>query len=269
MWDFFSRSGFDTWFHRLLCNVCQCYPIVERYYSCLTCEGELHIRRSPKFTHAYIYIAQFDVCASCYTKKGPSAIEIEHHKMEHAVVKWTLNPWPGQRQWVESEAEAVLEDLRTNVWVYDDGQEVETKEEGGDKEVEGEEGNEEEEEKEKDEEEQENEEEEGDIAAGSAEFRFDVDETDGAAGEPPFPDGEIMERPNEDAEETETGNQAKHEGDAVDGGEDAVQVVQDPVASQRSYTCGRCSEGVDPDSTFYRCVGHSCRGGFKPRSSIF
>jgi hypothetical protein len=299
VWDSFSRSGFDTWFHRLLCNVCQCSPIVEHYYSCLTCEGELHIRPSPEFTHAYIYIAQFDVCASCYTNEGPSTIEIEHHRMDHAVVRWTLNPWPGQRQWVESEAEAVLEDLRTNVWVYDDGGEAgevppfpddetmenmnqdpeeteasnqakdEDDEEEGEEEGEGvNEEEEEQEEEEQEEEEQENEEEGGDIAAAAAEFRFDVDETDGAAGELPIQDYEIMEYPNEDAEETETGDKAKGEDNSVDGGEEVVQ-VQDSVAPPRSYTCGRCSEGIDLDSTFYRCIGHSCRGAFTPQSSIF
>jgi hypothetical protein len=80
-----------------------------------------------------------------------------------------------------------------------------------------------------------------------------------------------LENMNQDAEETETGNQAKDEDDSVDGGEEVVQVVQDPVAPPRSYTCGRCSEGIDLDSTFYRCVGHSCRGAFilKRQSSIF
>ena len=75
-----------------------------------------------------------------------------------------------------------------------------------------------------------------------------------------------MENLDQDAEETETGDQAKDEDDAVDDGKKAVR---DPVAPPRSYTCGRCSEDIDLDSTFYRCVGHSCRGAFTRQCRIF
>ena len=111
-----------------------------------------------------------------------------------------------------------------------------------------------------------NEEEEGVVvggAAAAAVLGLDIDEAASEAGEPPFPHNETTENQNQNAKETETGDQTKDEDDAVDGGEG------DPVAPQRSYTCGRCSEGIDPDSTFYRCVGHSCCGAFKPQSSIF
>ena len=57
----------------------------------------------------FIYL-DFDVCASCYND-SPSAIEIEHHEMDHLVVKWTLNPRNLQRKWTNLEANAVLEDL--------------------------------------------------------------------------------------------------------------------------------------------------------------
>jgi hypothetical protein len=39
--------------------------------------------------------------------------------MDHPVVKWTLEPRSGQRQWTGLEAKAVLEDLRTNVRLGD------------------------------------------------------------------------------------------------------------------------------------------------------
>ena len=382
-------------------------------------------------------IVQFNVCASCYTNKDSSAIEIEDHKMGHPVVKWTLNPRSGQRQWTESEANAVLEDLRTVVWIHYGHQEVEKKAEGRNAKVEEEEGrngegeeergneeeggviaagpasaehwidvdeahgepgrfppfqhdetmehlnqdgeeeeeargndgeeggqgvwNEQEKEEEwrgnggKDEEEQEgwneegeedgggrrfppfqhdetmehlnqdaageeeegenegeegeqegwkeqgeeeeergnggeveeeqeggneteeheaggSEEEGGGIAAGAAlaaEFGFDGDETHSEAGEvPSFSDDETMAHLNHDAQETEPGNQAKDE-DPVDGRgreEGILVVVQYPVDPPRSYTCGRCSKGIDLDSTFYRCVGHSCCGTFMRRS---
>jgi len=67
-----------------------------------------------------------------------------------------------------------------------------------------------------------------------------------------------MESLNQDAEETETGNQTKDKDDSVDGGK--MLQVQDPVVLPRSYTRGRCSASIQLDSTFYRCVGHSCRG---------
>jgi hypothetical protein len=384
----------------------------------------------------FICIVQFNVCASCYTNKDSSVIEIEGHKMGHPVVKWTLNPRSGQRQWTESEAHAVLEDLRTVVWVHYDHQEVEKKAEEGNAKVEekegrneegenGEGGNEEEggviaarpppaelwidvdethgepgrfspfqhdetmehlnqdakegggeergnegegegeqegwneqegEEEERgngggDEEEQEgwneegeedeggrrfppfqhdetmehlnqdaeeeedeeggnegeegeqegwnkqegeeeergdegededegegwneqvdddeargSEEEGGGTVAGAAlasEFGLDGDETHSEAGEvPPFSGDETMAYLNHDAQETEPGNQAKDE-DPVDGREEVILVVvQHPVDPPRSYTCGRCSKGIDLDSTFYRCVGHLCCGTF-------
>ena len=143
------------------------------------------------------------------------------------------------------------------------GNEEEEEEEGGNEEEEEEEGgNEEEEEEERgdeeeDEEERENEEGGGGIAAG-----FDVDEPDGAAGELPY--NKTMEHLNQDAEETETGKQAKDQ-DSVDGGEEDILAV----ALQRSYTCGHCSEGIDLEFTFYRCVGHSCWGAFTRQSWIF
>ena len=66
-----------------------------------------------------------------------------------------------------------------------------------------------------------------------------------------------------DSSEDHAGNKAKDEddsvGDPLPSGE--VEAVQDPVATPNPYTCGRCSEGIFLDSTFYRCVGHSCRGG--------
>ena len=258
------------------------------------------------------------------------------------MVKWALDPQGGQRQWMHLEAKAVLEDLLTNVQVGDaagdgdDDDDDEREEEGQEEDDWGNEDaggviaggtavstelgpgvdetdskagevppfpdneamenlNQDAEETEtvnqaKDEDkqkgedegegrdEEEKEEEEGGdegggvIAAGVAVATVlgpDVDETDRKAGEvPPFPDDETMENHNQKAEETETGNQAEDEDNFVDGGE-VVQVVQDPVTPQRSYTCGRCSEGIDLDSTFYRCVGHSCRGTFTCQSWIF
>ena len=62
----------------------------------------------------FIYLGQFDVCTSCYNDKSP-AIEMEHHKIGHPVVKWTLDPRDGQREWTDLEANAVLEELRTGV----------------------------------------------------------------------------------------------------------------------------------------------------------
>ena len=165
-------------------------------------------------------------------------------------MKWTLDSWPGQRQWMESEANVVLEDLRTNAWVYDDVRQVEKKEKGGDEEVVKEEAGRNEGE----------EEERGGVAAAvfdaAAGLVFGFDEAD----EVPFLDDKITEDPNEDAEETETCNQAKAQ-DSVDGGEKVI------LASSRPYTCGRCSKSIDLDSTFYRCVGHSCWGAFMARQS--
>ena len=160
--------------------------------------------------------------------------------MEHPVVKWTLNPRDGQRQWTDLEANAVLEDLLTDVRVGDyagDSDDDDDDDDGP--------------------------------AAVAAKPELAVHKTANEAGKVlPFPHNETKENMNQDAEEMETSNQAKDEDNSVDGGEEVVQVVQDPVALQRSYTCGRCSEGIDPDSTFYRCVGHSCRGAFTPQSSI-
>jgi hypothetical protein len=111
---------------------------------------------------------------------------------------------------------------------------------------------------------------EGVIAAGtviSAQLGLDTGETNSDAGEvPPFPHDQTV---NRDVQETETGDQAKDEDHAVDRGEEVVQVVQNPVAPPRSYTCGRCSEGIHLNSTFYICVGHSCRGTFARQSWIF
>jgi hypothetical protein len=207
--------------------------------------------------YLFIYVARFDVCASCYTNEGPSAIEIKHHKMEHPVVKWTLNPRIGQRQWTDFEANAVLKDLRTDVLIR-------SEERVGDRtEDSSEDDNDDGEEEEEDENEEEGgkEDEGGVIAAGAAiaaELGLDIDETGNESGEAPsFPDDEAMENLNQDAEETESDIQVKDEADSVDGGE---EVVQDPVVPPSPYTCGRCSEGIGLDSTFYRCVGHSCRG---------
>jgi hypothetical protein len=182
--------------------------------------------------------------------------------MDHPVVKWTLNPRIGQRQWTDFEANAVLEDLRTDLRVG-------TKDQVGDREGDSDEDNDDDDDDNDDEqEEEENEDEGGIIAAGAAvaaEFGLDIDDTDNEAGEvPPFPDDESMENLNQDAKETETSNQVKDEDDSVDqplsGGLEVVEVVQDPVATPSPYTCGRCSEGIVLDSTFYRCIGHSCRG---------
>jgi len=202
--------------------------------------------------------------------------------MDHPMVKWTLNPGIGQRQWIHCEANAVLEDLRTGV-------RVRSKDQAGDRAEDSDRGeddddddynyddydddNDDEEEEEEEGGGEGAEEEGGVIAAGAAivaGLGLGVDETDSKVGEvPPFSDDETMENQNQNAEDTETGNQAKDEDNSVDGGEEVVQVVQDPVAPQRSYTCGRCFEGIDSDSTFYRCVGHSCRGAFTRQSWIF
>ena len=56
--------------------------------------------------------------------------------MGHPVVKWTLNSWSGQCQWTEAEANAVLEDLRTILWVHYDHQEAGKKAEVGNAKVE-------------------------------------------------------------------------------------------------------------------------------------
>jgi len=269
----------------------------------------------------FVYL-DFDVCASCYNE-GSSAIEIQHHKMDHPVVKWTLEPQGGQRQWTHLEAQAVLEDLRTNVRVGDAAGDRDVDDDGGGDDVKKggkEEGvvaagaavaaelgldiyetdseagkvppfpddetmenlNEDAEETEpgnqaKDEDEEGEEggdgEQGGVIAAGAvvaAQLGLDVGETNNDAGEVhPSPHDETMENLNQDAEETETGDQAKDESEAVDGGEEVVQLVQDPVALPSPYTCGRCSEDIHLESTFYRCVGHSCRGAFTPQSWIF
>ena len=177
--------------------------------------------------------------------------------MDHPVVKWTLNPKTGHRRWTESEADVVLEDLRTNVWVYDDAQEVEKKEDGWNEGVDKEQAGRNEEEREA----------RGGVVAAvfgvAPGLVFGGDEANSEAEEvPPLPDGEIMQHPNEDAE-TNTGNQAT----AQDFGDSAAKVIL-IVARPRSYTCGRCSEGIDLDSTFYRCVGHLCRGAFKRQSWI-
>ena len=86
---------------------------------------------------------------------------------------------------------------------------------------------------------------------------FDYNDHEGGNGEEgrAIAADETMENLNQDAE---TGNQAKDRGDSINGGKKLQ--VQDPVTLQRSYTCGRCSGSIDLDSTFYRCVGHSCRG---------
>ena len=284
----------------------------------------------PSF-HVYIYIAMFDLCASCYNE-GPPTIQIVNHTVDHPMVKWTLNPRMGQRQWIDCEANAVLEDLRTGVRVrskeqdgdrtrgsdsseddddYYDGEgegeeegEGENEEEGGNiaagaaiaaelgLDIDGtdteagavspfpdndtmeylnqdaEETATSNEAKDKDKEDKGgNEEEGGVIAAGAAVatgLGLDVDETDRKVGEvPPFLDDETMENQNQNAEETEAGNQAKDKNNSVDGGE---AVVQGPVAPPRSFKCARCSDGIDLDSTFYRCIGHSCRGEFTCQS---
>ena len=127
----------------------------------------------------FLCLVQFNICASCYTNKDPSAMEIEGHKMGHPVIKWTLNSRTGQRQWTESEANAVLEDLRTVVWVHYDHREVEKKAEGGNAKVE----------RRNEEDEEGNEEGGGVIAAGPApaELWIDVDETHDEPGRfPPF-----------------------------------------------------------------------------------
>ena len=190
----------------------------------------------------FIYIAEFDVCASCYHNKGPSAVEIELHKMEHPVVKWTLSPRDGQREWVDLEANAVLEDLQTNVRVGGRTGDSDEEDDHDDDDEEQKEGNQEE---------------QGEEDAGNQE---DTGITDAWA--------DVVAKLGLDVDETETGNQAKDEDHSVDG-EEVVRVTQDPVTPPRSYTCGRCSEGIELDSTFYRCVGHSCRGAFMPQSSIF
>ena len=173
------------------------------------------------------------------------------------MVKWTLNPRIGQRQWTDFEANAVLKDLRTDVVAR-------SKEQVGDRTEDGSEDDNDDDDDEEEEEENEeggNEHEGGVIAAGAAvaaELGLDIDETGNEVGEAPsFPDDETMEILNQDAEETERDNQDKDEDDSVDGAE---EVVQDPVIPPSPYTCGRCSKSIDLDSTFYRCVGHSCRG---------
>jgi hypothetical protein len=156
------------------------------------------------------------------------------------VVKWTLNPRDGQRQWTDLEANAVLEDLRTDTRVGDYAGDSDDDDDDNDT-----------------------------GPAVAAKLGLIVHKTAGEGEKvPPLPHNETKENMNQDAEETETGNQAKDEDNSVNGGEEVVQVAQDPVAPQWSYTCGRCSEGIDLDSTFYRCVGHSCRGAFTPQSSI-
>jgi hypothetical protein len=61
-----------------------------------------------------------------------------------------------------------------------------------------------------------------------------------------------------------TGNPANDEdasvGHPLPDGEEVIEVVQDPAGTPSPYTCGRCSEGIDLDSTFYSCVENSCRG---------
>jgi hypothetical protein len=145
--------------------------------------------------------------------------------MDHPLVKWTLNPQNGQRKWTNIEATVLLEDLRTDVRLVDRAR-------CGDKDNDGdgdddEKGEEEEKEKkgnqEEEEEERRNQEDGAVIAAGAAVAAV-------------------------------AGNQAKEEDAAAADREEVVQVVQDPVA------CGRCFNGIDLNSAFYRCVGHSCRG---------
>jgi hypothetical protein len=205
--------------------------------------------------------------------------------MDHPVVKWTLDPHNGQRQWTNLEANAVLEDLRNfGVWVGskyhvwdqawdsdedDDNSDEEQEQEQGGSEDEGgtsddddddHDEEQEEEQGEQEEQEQGGDEDEGEIiAAGAAvatELGLDIDDEAGEV--PPFLGDETMEHLNQDARETEPSNQAEDEDDSVDDPlPDGEEVV---VPSPHAVTCGLCSEGIVLDSTFYRCVGHSCRG---------
>jgi len=130
---------------------------------------------------------------------------------------------------------------------------------------------------------------EGDIAAGAtfaAELGLDLhgdeadDKVSSAGDAPPFPNDEdadvepnavehpdqAAETPNQEAEEMETGSQPKpkDEDDPIENslpGEEVVEVPA-PIATPSPYTCGRCSESIGWDSTFYRCVGHACRGAY-------
>ncbi|KIM37236.1 hypothetical protein M413DRAFT_448725 [Hebeloma cylindrosporum] len=253
------------------CDVCRCFPIVERYYGCLVCEQR----------------GGFDLCASCYNNKSSSEIEIQAHKVGHPMVKWTLDPRIGMRQWMELEANMVLECLRTKMRVNsqhqngdqlgdrsddDDNDENDNEDDDNDNEDDDNDN-------EGDDEENEGEDDVGVIAAGAAVAAELGDETGDEIGnggedhgeeEEIFPDGEdfgigideAMENPIQDADETDTSaNQPKHEDltDPLPGGA-VVEVVQDPLATPSPYMCGRCSESIDWDHTFYRCIGHSCRG---------
>ena len=88
---FTSCVGFflNIWFHSQGCDVCRVESMAERYYGCLTCECELHIRMFSLHPCLFIYIVQFDICASCYSNKDPSALEIEDHKMDPQLAEWT------------------------------------------------------------------------------------------------------------------------------------------------------------------------------------
>ncbi|KIM47178.1 hypothetical protein M413DRAFT_270777 [Hebeloma cylindrosporum] len=167
------------------------------------------------------------------------------------MVKWTLNPRIGQRQWTDFEARMVLENLRTNNMLDQTGDISEDDDE----------------EKEYDY----YEDKEGIIAAVAAELGLDFgDETGSDEACSDYEDLGVgtenpMEIAHQDVEKTTIRNQAKHEGDPVDDAPPSgaiVQVFQDPVAKTSPYTCGLCYECIDWDSTFYKCVGHSCHDFF-------
>jgi len=201
----------------------------------------------------FFVIARFDLCASCYNNESPSEVEIKDHKMDHPMVKWTLNPRIGQRQWTDFEANLVLEELHTPASGVRDEGEIEIDSDG-------------------------EEEDEDDIlaagAAAVAKLGLDLDEIDidegigaeedqkfGLNGDEKHNEAVDAENPKETNIDNSTGSQQKVEdasneevGEDLEGSSDG-----DSTTSSR-FTCSRCATSIKLETTFYRCVGHSCRG---------
>jgi hypothetical protein len=203
-------------------------------------------------------------------------VEIKDHKADHPMVKWTLNPRIGQRQWTDLEANLALEELRTNSGDEDEDEDDDSNGEGDYDDSNGEE---------------EDDDLDDILAAGAAvaaELGLDDDEIDiseDIGGEEDraadVPDdnqaaevngdenhNDAVDTGNQDPEKPDdhtTGNQheveekAKEEvGDDLKGPPDEGSVMSTATSSQ--FTCDRCAAPISLEATFYRCVGHSCRG---------
>jgi len=206
----------------------------------------------------FFVIDRFDLCASCYNNENPSEVEIKDHKVDHPMVKWTLSPRIGQRQWTDFEANLVLETLRTSAAGIRDKDEIEN-----DSESDGEEEDED----------------EDDIlataAAVVAELGLDLDEIDidqsiGAEEDQKFGDEnhKIVNADDRDPEETDIDKSTGNHQEVGDASNEEVEEDlegstsnEDSLTSSR-FTCSHCEESISLETTFYQCVGHSCRDFF-------